>query len=405
MSNPIGVGPKKGMVKEVAMREITTRGRTKAFKVITAILVVAAIAGPVIAALWPDGSDDLREIVVGVTQDDPEFQRQVDLFAEGSLDVSYELINADAVDDALSNGDIDVAVEPGPTMAWDKAVDYEIAGVLYAVFQGNGALEKGRAAGLTDAEIANLVTPVPVEERFADETDSGDDLATGVAFLGLMAAFILPQAYGQLTMLSVIEEKSTRVIEVLLSHIRPRTLLTGKILGLGALAIAQLLVIVLGLLGALLLTDSIDIPSSVWRFVPILLVSLLGGLAVYNTVFALLGSLISRQEDAAQVMLPVFIPLMAGYIAGQTAVFGDADTLVMRILTFFPMTAPMMLPVRVAKDAIAPWEIAVSLGLLVLAVWLLIRIAGRVYEFTLLHTGSRVGWGKLLKLSRGAILD
>ena len=133
--------------------------------------------------------------------------------------------------------------------------------------------------------------------------------------------------------------------------------------------------------------------------------SILGGLAIYNTLFALLGSLISRQEDASQVMMPVFIPLMAGFFVGQTAITGNAESLLVRILTLFPLTAPMMLPLRVARDAIAPWEVGLSLALLAIGVWALVRLAGRVYEFTLLHTGSRVGWGQLMRLSRGATLD
>ena len=105
------------------------------------------------------------------------------------------------------------------------------------------------------------------------------------------------------------------------------------------------------------------------------------------------------------MMMPVFVPIMAGLFVGQAAIAGNAESTLVRILTLFPPTAPMLLPVRVARDAIAPWEVALSLGLLALGVWLLIRIAGRVYEFTLLHTGPRVGWDQLLRLSRGAALD
>ena len=263
---------------------------------------------------------------------------------------------------------------------------------------------RGRALGLAEGDIAELLTPLQVEERFADP-DESDDVTTGVAFLGLMLALNIPLLFGQMTMVSVIEEKSTRVIEVLLGHLRPRTLLLGKVLGLALLGAAQLIVVVGGLTAALLLTNTIDVPSSVWRFLPIVLVSLLGALVIYNTLFALLGSLVSRQEDASQVIAPVFLPLMGGFFVANAALAGSAESGLVKALTLFPLTAPMLLPVRVARDAIASWEIALSLGLLALGVWLLTRVAGRVYEFTLLQTGSRVGWGEVLRLSRGAALD
>ena len=396
------------LVKEVAAREIRTRSRTKAFRVITGILVAAAVIGPIVSAVLPEGGDDLREVTVGLVDINEDTQQQIVAFAEGALDVTlqdYSGIPRADLDQALSDGDIDVALEAGPTLVWDRETDFEIAGVLYTVLQQQDVLVRGRALGLGEGDIAELLTPAQFEERFADPTDESDSVATGVAFFGLMVAFILPQVFGQLTMLSVVEEKSTRVIEVLLGHLRPRTLLMGKVLGVGALAVAQLVIVVGGLTAALLLTTTIDIPSSVWRFVPIIVVSIVGGLAIYNTFFALLGSLVSRQEDASQVMLPIFIPLMGGYLAGQAAVFGNAEATLVKVLTFFPLTAPMLLPARVARDAIAPWEVALSLSLLALGVWLLIRIAGRVYEFTLLHTGSRVSWGDLLRLSRGAVID
>ena len=396
------------LVKEVAWREVRTRSRTKAFRVITGILIAVALIGPIVAAVWPDSGDDLREVTVGLVEVDDATQQQILAFSENRFDVTLRDLSdlpADQVDQAVTDGDINVALEPGPTLVWESETDLEIAGVLFAVLQQQEVLVKGRELGLGESDIAELLTPVALQERFTEPTDSSDELATAVAFFGLMAAFMLPQVFGQLTMMSVVEEKSTRVVEVLLSHLSPRTLLMGKVLGLGALAVVQLLVVVGGLTAALLLTNAIEIPASVWRFVPIIAVSILGGLAIYNTFFALLGSLISRQEDAAQVILPLFIPLMAGFFVGQAAVIGNAETPLVRALTLFPLTAPMLLPVRVARDAIPLWEIILSLSLLALGVWLLIRVAGRVYEFTLLHTGSRVSWSQLLRLSRGAALD
>ncbi len=398
----------RSLVNEVAWREIRTRSRTKAFRVITGILVVAAIIGPIVAAVWPDGEDDLREVTVGLVQMDLATQQQILALAQGSLEVTFEDLGGSTqgeVDRLLSDGDVDVVLEPGPTLVWNSETDFEIAGVLFTALQQQAAVVKGRAFGLDEDDTADLLTPLDVQERFADEADESEGLATTVAFLGLFLAFLLPQVYGQLTMMSVVEEKSTRVIEILLTHLRPRTLLLGKVLGISTLAVVQLVIVAGGLTAALLVTDTIDIPASVWRFVPIIVISLLGGLAIYNTFFALLGSLISRQEDAAQVVAPIVIPLMGGLFVGQAAVFGNAEAPLVRVLTWFPLTAPMLLPVRVARDAIPAWEVALSLGLLVLGVWVLIRLAGRVYEFTLLHTGARVGWGQVIRLSRGATLD
>lgn len=396
------------MVRHVAAREIRTRGRTKAFRVITAFLVAAAVIGPVVAALWPTGSDDLRQVNVGVVDIDDTTQKAIEAAASGSFEIVFEDLSAEttsAIDEAVSGGGIDVVIEPGPTLVWNQETDFETAAIINAVLQQEAAFTRGQSLGIGQQDTAALLTPLQFHERFVDQPDESDGLATAVAAVGLIAAFVIPQTFGQLTLMSVVEEKSTRVIEVLLSHIRPRTLLFGKVLGLCVLAAAQLAVAVGGLTAALLLTNTVDIPASVWRFVPVILISILGGLAIYNTFFALLGSLISRQEDAAQVMLPLVIPLMAGLFAGQAAVFDNAESTVAKALTLFPLTAPMLLPVRVARDAIEPWEVTLSICLLALGTWALIRIAGRVYEHTLLHTGSRVSWNQLLHLSHGKTLD
>jgi ABC-2 type transport system permease protein len=290
-------------------------------------------------------------------------------------------------------------------LAWDADRDFEVGAVVETAIQQQELLARGDALGLGEDETAELMTPVAIDERYIDAAEEPEDVARVVAFIGLMVTFMLPQIYGQLAMLSVVEEKSSRVVEVLLGHLRPRTLLLGKVIGLCGLASLQLLVITGGLTAALLATDSVDIPASVWQFLPIVLISVLGGLAIYNTSFALLGSLISRQEDAAQIIAPVLIPLMAGFFAAQSVITSGEAGLVAKALTLFPLTAPMLLPVRVAVGTISPGEVVLSLGLLALAVWALIRLAGRVYEFTLLQTGSRIGWAELVRLSRGASLD
>jgi len=400
---------RRRQIKEIALREIRTRGRSRGYRAITAIMLLMAIAAPVVVNLLPSSSNDLTNVSIGIATDAPAgLDEALTALAIDIYDLTIVDLRGDTraeIDERLSESKIDVAVESPAILAWGQTEDSALTAFVTAGLQRAEALQRANDLGLDGDALSRVFGPVETEQRFVDGSSNTESVRQGVAFLGLFLAFLLPQIFGQLTMLSVVEEKSTRVVEVLLSQIRPGTLLAGKIIGLCALAIVQLLLIVLGLVGALLATDLVEIPSSVWAFVPMLVLSLLGGLTIYTTLFALLGSLISRQEDAAQVMMPVFVPLMAGYFVGQTAVFGNAETTLAKVLTWIPFTSPMLLPVRVAKGAISTVEVVVSLGLLALGSYLLFRLAARVYEFTLLRTGSRVGWGELVRLSHGSIVD
>ncbi len=396
-------------VKEVALREIRTRGRSRGYRAITAIMLVLAIAAPVVIAFIPAPSSSLPDVTIGIGPGVIDgFDERLAALADGIFDVATVDLGSDSTDDIneqLGSGRLDVAVRAPSTLIWDEAEDSTVSSLISAALQQAQALRRAEELDLDVVDLAQVFSPVDVEQEFVNASSNTEGVRTGVALFGLFLAFLLPQVFGQFTMMSVIEEKSTRVVEVLLSQIRPGTLLAGKILGLCALAVMQLFLIVAGLIASLLVTNVVEIPASVWQFVPMMTISILGGLAIYTTLFALLGSLISRQEDQAQVMFPVFAPLMVGYFVGQAAVFGNPEALFVKILTWFPLTAPMLLPVRVARGAIGPGETALSLGLLALGVYLLFKLAGRVYEFTLLRTGSRVGWGELIRLSRGDITD
>ena len=396
-------------VKEVALREIRTRGRSRGYRAITGLMLLLAIAAPIIISFIPSPTNDLRDITVGISADVIDgFEEQLAALAEGVFELTTLDLGDDdelAINEQLDSGRLDVALRAPATLVWDEAEDTTVSSLISAALQQAEALHRADELGIDAVNLAQVFALIEVEQEFVNGSDNTEGVRTGVALFGLFLAFILPQIFGQFTMMSVVEEKSTRVVEVLLSQIRPGTLLAGKIIGLCALAVVQLALIVAGLIAALLVTKVVDVPASVWQFVPMMAVSILGGLAIYTTLFALLGSLISRQEDQAQVMFPVFAPLMVGYFVGQTAVFGNAESLFVKILTWFPLTSPMLLPVRVARGAIGPGEIALSLGLLAIGVFVLFKLAGRIYEFTLLRTGSRVGWGELIRLSRGSVIE
>lgn len=389
------------------MREMRTRARTNSFRIITGLLIAVALIGPLAISVWPEGDTDAEEVRVGLVGEvNPVLARQIAVL--GGDQFRFELVDFDDfsqadVDGSLSSDDVDVVVALPDVIVWNESVDESMAPLLREFLQRNAILTRAGVAGISADEVAELLAPLEIEQRFVDGGDDENDLrALGV--VGLMTAFMLPQVFGTLTMMSVVEEKSTGVVEVILSHVRPRTLLWGKVSALSLLALPQLLAIMLGALAAMSAASSIEVSRAAWQHMPALTLSIFIGVVFYNTLFALLGSLISRQEDSSQVMMPVFVPLAAAFFVGQTALAGSADTLVLRVVTFIPLTSPMILPVRVARSAIAPWEIAASLLLLVIGAWLLLALAARVYELALLHRGSRIGWGQTWRLVRGGEL-
>ena len=370
-------------------------------------MVLLALAAPIAVRLIPTTSDTARRATVGIVDGTSDGLGKTIVAIGETAGFDLMVVDLDAtdqpeVDDLLRSGRVDVVVEPPSRLVWDDSRDSTLETVVTAAIGQVAAVERAEELGIDLGDLGDVFAPVDVSTRFVDGSEDTEDVRRGAGLFGLLLAFLLPQIFGQLTLLSIVEEKSTRVVEILLSHIRPATLLVGKVLGLCSLAAVQLVLLVLGMVGSLLASDVVDIPSSVWQFVPLFTVSIIGGLLIYNTLFALLGSLISRQEDGAEVLLPLFVPLMLGYFVGQSAVLGDAESVWAKVLTWFPLTMPMLLPVRVARDAIGPVEIVVSIALLVATVWLLIRLASRVYEYTLLRTGARVGWGEFLRMVRGS---
>jgi ABC-2 type transport system permease protein len=251
--------------------------------------------------------------------------------------------------------------------------------------------ERAVVLGLDRDDLAELFRVDEIEEVRLDGGD--DDFRVRLAAAGAsgLATFMLIQMWGSFLMMGVIEEKASRVIEVLLAHVRPSTLLSGKVLGLGILALAQMLVVVSGLVVGLLLVDSIAIPTAVWATVPLLLVTFILSFGFYATAYAAVGSMVSRQEDATSAQLPAMLPLLVGYMIAATSI-RDPDNIAVTIGSFVPFTSPVLLPFRTAMTDTPAWQVAASLLILAGSIVVMIKLAGRIYNYSLLRIGSRVSW-------------
>jgi ABC-2 type transport system permease protein len=188
----------------------------------------------------------------------------------------------------------------------------------------------------------------------------------------------------------VVEEKSSRVVEILLSTVRPWHLLLGKVIGLGVVGLVQLgILAVVGLAVAtgtgVLSVSGVAAGAAAWGIVWYLL-----GFLLYAMIYGAAGSLVSRQEDTQTVVGPVNIALIIGFIVGINLLTQSPDGTATRVVSLIPLLSPVLMPARISTGAAAPWEIVTSLALTIASIALVTWLGARIYQNGVLRVGSRV---------------
>ncbi|MBT88540.1 MAG: hypothetical protein CMG30_03080 [Candidatus Marinimicrobia bacterium] len=245
--------------------------------------------------------------------------------------------------------------------------------------------EQGVAVEMAES-ISKRVRMDSFEINKEGELTEGNEL---MVFLGpFLFVFLLVMAVfinGQLLLRSVIEERTNRMVEILLSTVSARELMTGKILGLGLLGMVQILFyLAMGIVFGMV--KGIEIV----RFdeLPILFMYFLTGYFFFAAIYATLGTLFDNEQDAQQSMsivsLIAMVPLMGSFyfMANPTA-------LVTKILSFVPPMTPFMMILRISSDAAEPWEVAATIVLMILSVWGMMTLAGKIFRTALLMYGKR----------------
>jgi ABC-2 type transport system permease protein len=193
----------------------------------------------------------------------------------------------------------------------------------------------------------------------------------------------------RMALTGVLEEKANRVVEVLLARIPARALLAGKIAGIGLLGLAQIAVTALAALVTVAIVHSIHVPAVRGAVLAWALGWFVLGYALYATMYGALGSLGSRVEDAQSVAGPVMVVLVVGYFA-SFAMIAQPASAAAKALSYFPLTAPMAMPGRIAMGATAWWEPLAAAVLTLAATAALVLLAGRLYTNAILHNGPRL---------------
>ena len=260
-----------------------------------------------------------------------------------------------------------------------------------------------RAAAVADSAVRALRRRLPPEPELTTSTlrppeQETTDAATVVAYAGSILLLMSLAFYGQWVITGIVEEKNNRVVELILSTVRARHLLAGKVIGIGLLGFGQL-ALVAGVAAGLLAAGVFDAPAELGGDMALVIPWFALGFALYAVAYAVAGALASSQQNAETAGQPVTYTLLAVYFAGYVALSVDPEGPLANLLTVFP-TAPLVLPARSALVGVPLWEHALAVMLVLASIYVLVRFAGRVYALGLLHGGSALDVRTAWQLSR-----
>lgn len=398
-------------VRVIAGREIAVKLRDKAFlgsTVFMLLLVTAATVIPVLLsqqtpsyriAVQGDGAQDVVVLAtrLGVEAQDPEIEvpPALALLGSGGLpaaDLTAIEVPADGdVERLVRNGDVAAAVVGDELDALrvlggegvPDAVDVLVRAAATQL-QVAQAAERG---GLSEAEVAALTSPPQPSTELLDARPAG---AMPPELLVLVFAFLFyisVLTFGMSIAQSVVEEKQSRVVELLVAALPVRWLLTGKVLGNTVMAVGQIVVIVgAGLLGATIAGQG-DLLSQVLGASGWFILFFLLGFVMLACLWAVAGSLASRVEDLQSTTVVMQVLVIVPFFA---AVFSMDSSSTQRLLSYVPFTAPLLMPARVVLGHTEPWEPVLSAVIVLLTAVVFVVLGARLYEGSVLHTSHRL---------------
>lgn len=371
----------------VARREIAAKLRDKGFMLSTAFIAVAILASVLLPAVL--GGDESR-YEVGIVGDDAGLTAAVQAQAAAAdADVTVtSYADTEAGRTALADEDVDAVVD-GAQVLVTETLDEGLRQILDQANAGIIAQDRLAAAGIDADEVTQALDVPPLDLVAIDPDAERNSQREVIALLGVVVLYSLLILIGQYVAMGVVEEKSSRVVELLLSTIRPWQLLAGKVLGLGLIGLVQLVIIgVVGISSAVAF-DVLAVPGDAVGTLVQVLGWFLLGYGFYAALFAAGAALVSRQEDLQSILLPMIVVLVAALVIAIQAV-QTPDGLLARVTSLVPGLSPLVMPVRVAAGVVAWWELVLSVGLMLLAIAGMVRLGGRIYAGALLRSGGRV---------------
>lgn len=375
--------------REVARREFSVRLRSKSFW----IGLVASCSAIVALVVVPTLFDDDNSFSVALSgQQARSLEAPLGAVAhEAGLDLEIHRVeDPAAVRSKVREGTYDLAVVDGTGLLTHGTGD---PALVAATQSARGALttrDRLSEAGLTHDQIegALSVAPLPVESVGGD--DAADHTRQGIAIALMLSLLLLLMTSAVGVAVGVVEEKGSRIVEILLSVVRPRQLLGGKLVAYGLLGLLQLVAFTAsGLVAARAVGLTDDLPTGSATIALSAGAGYLLGFLFFASLAAALGSLVSRQEEVNAALAPM-TALMVGTYLGAFLAMQESESTLARVLSVLPPFSSMVMPVRASTEDVPAWELATAIGLMLVVVAVMLAAGSRVYERSVLRMGTRV---------------
>ena len=398
----------------VAGRELRAHLMKKSTIILTLVLLIAAVGGIIGVKLYTSSQNEgyrlgLKGVPVAqatgldkVVASNGEAIEVVDVSGRETKDVL-----ADDAPEGTPHVDMVLDVSgSAPTVTVEKSVDDAVVSGVTAFLQQAALGQQIATLGGDPAQVASQLSAAKPEVTVLDspKRDAADfgPRYTILLTIDVLLLFAI-MGGGQFIAQGVVEEKSSRIVEILLACVRPSSLLAGKILGIG---IASFLttgaVAVAGVVTAKATGVMPDINLNLDGVLVAMLVWLIVGYAIFAVAFGAAASLVSRQEDVSSVSMPLVMLSMIPYVLSFMMATGDTNSVTFRVLSYLPPFSPFMMPARLVLGVSSWTEQLIALGLALVFLPLLVRVAAAIYTRAVTRTGARVPLKEVLGRAKQA---
>jgi ABC-2 type transport system permease protein len=421
----------------VAKREYWTRVRKRSFIIMT-IITPLLFAGLIGAMLWIAIYDQGDEKVIAIIDDSglfaDKFNNSDDLFftyPNESIEQAKSEFNKLGPDGLLYIPKLDIHDPQGISLYSQSNPHFGVINEIESTLEKEIEILRMKELGVDQQLLKDIETQIDLNTlslTSEGEKQSNAETTVGTAYVSSLLIYFFLFLYGVQVMKGVIEEKYNRIVEVIISSIKPFQLMMGKILGIAAVGLTQFTLWVLlsfavtsagfSLAGldqnpsmaidsAVMSDGSTDLPpvnQGVWELmntIPFTYVLItfvayfLGGYFLYASLFALVGSAVDSDADSQQFMFPITIPLIISIVA-LGFVLNDPDGKLAFWMSMIPLTSPVVMLGRI-PFGVPGWQLALSLILLVAGFIFTTWVAGRIYRVGILTHGSKVSYRTLTK--------